>query len=113
MTREMMADCDGLVTSDSAPSNCGLRRDTLFHHFKDKNDLGYAVVEEIVQPRIKTNWFDPLADSIDPITDVKQAMKRFAKEEQANRRLVQGCPLNKLAQEMSHPWSCPPRPRCD
>jgi AcrR family transcriptional regulator len=79
----------------------GTTKGALFHHFKDKNDLGYAVVEEIVQPRIKTNWLDPLADSIDPIADVKQAMRRFAKEEQADGRLVQGCPLNNLAQEMS------------
>ncbi len=28
-------------------------------------------------------------------------MRQFAKEEQANGRLVQGCPLNNLAQEMS------------
>jgi len=73
----------------------------LFHHFKDKNDLGYAVVEEVIQPRIKSHWFDPLADSIDPIAGVKQLMRRFVKEEQADGRLVQGCPLNNLAQEMS------------
>jgi len=79
----------------------GTTKGALFHHFKDKNDLGYAVVEEVIQPRIKANWFDPLTDSIDPITDVKRAMRQFAKEEQANGRLVQGCPLNNLAQEMS------------
>jgi AcrR family transcriptional regulator len=79
----------------------GTTKGALFYHFKDKNDLGYAVVEDVVQPRIKENWFDPLADSIDPIADVKHAMRQFAKEEQANGRLVQGCPLNNLAQEMS------------
>lgn len=79
----------------------GTTKGALFHHFKNKNDLGYAVVEEVIQPRIKANWLDPLADSIDPIADVKRAMRQFAKEEQANGRLVQGCPLNNLAQEMS------------
>jgi TetR/AcrR family transcriptional regulator, transcriptional repressor for nem operon len=79
----------------------GTTKGALFHHFKDKNDLGYAVVEEVVRPRIKANWLDPLADSIDPIADVKHAMRQFAKEEQANGQLVQGCPLNNLAQEMS------------
>jgi AcrR family transcriptional regulator len=79
----------------------GTTKGALFYHFKDKNDLGYAVVEDVVQPRIKANWFVPLADSIDPIADVKHAMRQFAKEEQANGRLVQGCPLNNLAQEMS------------
>ena len=79
----------------------GTTKGALFHHFEGKNDLGYAVVEEIIQPRIKALWLDPLADSIDPITDAKQAVRQFIKQEQANGRLVQGCPLNDLAQEMS------------
>jgi TetR/AcrR family transcriptional repressor of nem operon len=79
----------------------GTTKGALFHHFRDKNDLGYAVVEEIIRPRIKARWFDPLANSSDPIAGLKRAMRQFAKEEQAKGRLVQGCPLNNLAQEMS------------
>jgi AcrR family transcriptional regulator len=79
----------------------GATKGALFHHFESKNDLGYAVVEEVIQPRIKALWLDPLAESIDPIADVKRAVRQFVKEEQANGRLVQGCPLNNLAQEMS------------
>ncbi len=79
----------------------GTTKGALFHHFKDKNDLGYAVVEEIIRPRIKANWFDPLAGSIDPIADLKRVLRQFIKEKQDNGRLVQGCPLNNLAQEMS------------
>ena len=56
---------------------------------------------EISRSRIKALWFDPLADSIDPIADVKSTVRQFVKEEQANGGLVQGCPLNNLAQELS------------
>jgi TetR/AcrR family transcriptional repressor of nem operon len=73
----------------------------LFHHFEDKSDLGYAVVEEIVFPQVKKRWLDPLSNSIDPIATLKKAMRQFAKEEDARGRLIQGCPLNNLAQEMS------------
>jgi len=79
----------------------GTTKRALFHHFKDKNDLGYAVVEEIIQPRIKASWLDSLANSIDPIADLKRVLRQFMKEKQDNGRLVQGCPLNNLAQEMS------------
>ena len=79
----------------------GTTKGALFHHFKDKNDLGYAVLEEVIRPRIKQRWFDPLADSIDPVADLKDVLRQFAKEEQGNGRLVQGCPLNNLAQEIS------------
>ena len=79
----------------------GTTKGALFHHFAGKQALGYAVVEEIVRPITKERWFDPLANSIDPITDLKLTMQRYAKENVEHHRLEQGCPLNNLAQEMS------------
>jgi len=79
----------------------GTTKGALFHHFDGKNDLGCAVVEEVIQPLIKARWLDSLASSIDPIADLKRTLRQFVKEEVANGRLVQGCPLNNLAQEMS------------
>ena len=73
----------------------------LFHHFKGKKDLGYAVVREVVHPHFKQQWSDPLANSTDPITDLKRIFRECAKREIANGGLVHGCPLNNLAQEMS------------
>jgi len=82
-------------------SEAGTTKGALFHHFEDKNHLGYAVVEEIIYRQIKECWLDPLANSIDPIIAVKKTMRQFAQEEQANHRIAHGCPLNNLAQEMS------------
>src|SRR5437016_6908087 len=79
----------------------GTTKGALFHHFEGKNDLGYAVVEEVIQPKIKACWLDPLANSIDPIADLKSTLRQFVKSEAGNQRLMQGCPLNNLAQEMS------------
>jgi len=79
----------------------GTTKGALFHHFEGKNDLGCAVVEEVIQPLIKARWLDPLASSIDPIADLKRTLRQFVKDEVENGRLVQGCPLNNLAQEMS------------
>ena len=79
----------------------GTTKGALFHHFEDKNDLGYAVVEEVVFPQMKERWLDPLTDSVDPIAALKKVMRQFAREEDAKGRLIQGCPLNNLAQEMS------------
>jgi TetR/AcrR family transcriptional regulator, transcriptional repressor for nem operon len=79
----------------------GTTKGAVFHHFKGKNDLGYAVVEEIIFSDIKERWLDPLADSVDPIAALKKTMRQFAREEDTNGRLIQGCPLNNLAQEMA------------
>ena len=73
----------------------------LFYHFKGKKDLGYAVVREVIHPHFKQQWSDPLVSSIDPITDLKGIFRQCAKRAIANGGLVNGCPLNNLAQEMS------------
>jgi TetR/AcrR family transcriptional regulator, transcriptional repressor for nem operon len=79
----------------------GATKGALFHHFRGKNDLGYSVVREVIQPHLKQQWSDPLANSSDPITDLKRIFRQCAKREIANGGLVNGCPLNNLAQEMS------------
>jgi AcrR family transcriptional regulator len=79
----------------------GTTKGALFHHFESKNELGYAVVNELIQPRMKESWFGPLAESVDPITDLKRLLRQAMKEEIAGGKYVEGCPLNNLAQEMS------------
>jgi hypothetical protein len=58
-------------------------------------------VEEVIQPEMKKRWFDSLANSTDPIADLKRAFKEYRKEEIRSGLLLNGCPLNNLAQEMS------------
>lgn len=79
----------------------GITKGALFHYFPDKNHLGYAVLEEMIVPGMAERWLAPLASSIDPVTDMKVLLKQRLKEQSEGCRLLQGCPLNNLAQEMS------------
>lgn len=79
----------------------GATKGALFHYFAGKQELGYAVVDEIIGPILKQRWLDPLADSTNPIADLKRAFRQFVKEDTESGHFVQGCPLNNLAQEMS------------
>jgi TetR/AcrR family transcriptional repressor of nem operon len=82
--------------------NAGTTKGALFHHFpKGKQELGYAVVDEIIGPILQQRWLAPLADSKDPIADLKRAFRQYVKEDIDAGHYVQGCPLNNLAQEMS------------
>jgi TetR/AcrR family transcriptional repressor of nem operon len=80
----------------------GTTKGALFHHFADgKQELGYAVVDEIIEPLLKVRWLDPLTDSTNPLSDVRRAFRQFVKEDIRTGAWLQGCPLNNLAQEMS------------
>ena len=80
----------------------GITKGALFHHFKGKNELGYAVIDEIIYGMLKEEFINPLKESSDPIQDLKQLILK--KREQAREDpsfICNGCPLNNLAQEMS------------
>jgi AcrR family transcriptional regulator len=80
----------------------GLTKGALFHHFAGKQELGYAVVDEVVWPRFKEAWIDPVEGSQDPIKEIKRLMLHMADEGPgADMSVTQGCPLNNLSQEMS------------
>ncbi|HEY3767661.1 MAG TPA: TetR/AcrR family transcriptional regulator [Candidatus Angelobacter sp.] len=79
----------------------GITKGALFHHFAGKQELGYAVLDEIIGPILQDRWLTPLANSQDPITDLKLAFRRYIKADIDTGHFNQGCPLNNLAQEMS------------
>jgi TetR/AcrR family transcriptional repressor of nem operon len=80
----------------------GITKGALFHHFKSKKELGYAVIDEIIHGMIKEEFIDTLNDSSDPIQDLKNLILTNRKQAWENpSHLCNGCPLNNLAQEMS------------
>ena len=79
----------------------GITKGALFHHFAGKQELGYAVLDEIIGPILQQRWLAPITNSADPISEMKDAFRKYVKEDIASGHFVQGCPLNNLAQEMS------------
>jgi TetR/AcrR family transcriptional repressor of nem operon len=73
----------------------------LFHHFADKQTLGYAIVDELLMPILHQRWLAPIADTDDPITALQDSFRRHIHDDTASGNWVYGCPLNNLAQEMS------------
>ncbi|MGH9480638.1 MAG: TetR/AcrR family transcriptional regulator [Terriglobales bacterium] len=80
----------------------GATKGALFHYFKTKAELGYAVVEEVIQPLGHQRWIAPLTGARDPVGAIQETFRRNLREDAANPAvLAQGCPTNNLAQEMS------------
>jgi AcrR family transcriptional regulator len=78
----------------------GLTKGALYHHFKNKNEMGYAVVDEIIKEEIFEMWVTPMSNSVNPVDDLVQHIKCMCGELD-EVFLQRGCPLNNLIQEMS------------
>lgn len=80
--------------------NTGITKGALYHHFKNKLELGYAVVDEVIYTTLKANWIEPLEKTDDPIT-ILQGILYSSGQLMTAEDIRRGCPLNNLAQEMS------------
>lgn len=76
----------------------GVTKGALYHHFENKEALGYAVVDEVISGMTQEKWVQPLLaaeDPIDVLIDIVQStsLKKYD--------LERGCSLLNLSQEMS------------
>lgn len=86
---------------DMIAAGAGVTKGALYHHFRDKSALGYAVVEEVVREPLLAAYLEPLRRSEgDPLAALQQALRRRA-DDFADTGIALGCPLNNLMQEMS------------
>lgn len=88
------------VSLDAILRDTGVTKGALYHHFPNKNALGYAVVEEVIAPMVDEFWIRPVVQSDGPV----QALRRIIQssgEAMTTEELRMGCPLNNLSQEMS------------
>ncbi len=71
-----------------------------FHHFTTKQDLGYAIVDEILKDMTLSRWIRPLAAYKNPVTGILRQLKKVI-DVTSEKEMASGCPLNNLIQEMS------------
>jgi len=83
---------------DTILTSAGVTKGALYYHFKSKEALGYAVVEEVIAPDVRGKWVRPLQRVKDPIDALIGAVQRIPVRPEDVRG---GCSLNNLAQEMS------------
>jgi TetR/AcrR family transcriptional regulator, transcriptional repressor for nem operon len=84
---------------DAILSNVGVTKGALYHHFASKNELGYAVVDEIVRPFVEENWKS--ATEAPNMIDGAIELCRRVSSERTDMALSYGCPFNNLINEMS------------
>lgn len=84
---------------ESILKDTNVTKGALYHHFRNKTELGYAVVEEILKPWVEQRW-KPVMDADNPIDAALQVLTSRM-EETTDEMISLGCPLNNLCQEMA------------
>jgi len=78
----------------------GVTKGALYHHFPNKQALGYAVLDEVIKDTVLQFWLRPLEEYTDPIDGLKRLIGE-AGNNISNEDVLLGCPLNNLCLEMS------------
>ncbi len=86
---------------DAILAETGVTKGALYHHFGNKQGLGYAVVEERVKPLVRERYIHPFMGAEDPILGLQRMGLRMEEELLKVGILQRGCPVNNLIQEMS------------
>lgn len=81
-------------------SGTGLTKGALYHHFPTKTALGSAVVDDVIRPRVRDWWLEPLASAPDPIDGLLRVVRGLERDD-APEMLVGGCPVFNLLQELA------------
>ena len=71
-----------------------------YYHFKDKEQMGLAMIKEVIAPRLNHLLIAPLKNAEDPLDKIYQTIKKNLIEDN-DFDIQYGCPINNLIQEMS------------
>lgn len=74
-----------------------------YYHFKNKDEMGVAIVEEILKPVMHQAFIAPISTSINPLDDIYKMIHDLLLENPF-LSIQHGCPVGNLTQEMT-PWN--------
>jgi TetR/AcrR family transcriptional repressor of nem operon len=74
-----------------------------YYHFKTKDEMGVAIIEEILKPTMQEQFIKPTEASQDPIEDFYNMISYLLLEDPF-LQVKYGCPVGNLTQEMT-PWN--------
>jgi len=81
-------------------AHTGVTKGALYHHFPNKTELGYAVVDEVIARHIEQSFIQPLQNIENPIDGLIELIRNSGNAFSITD-INLGCPLTSLAQEMA------------
>ncbi|WP_118976558.1 TetR/AcrR family transcriptional regulator [Taibaiella koreensis] len=74
-----------------------------YYHFKNKDEMGLAIINEVLKPVLNSSFIEPLQKEADPLKAIYDMMNGLLMKN-AFLKVEYGCPAANLTQEMT-PWN--------
>ena len=74
-----------------------------YYHFKNKDEMGIAIIDELIKPTLTDSFMEPLQKDENPLTAIYNLMHHLLMENEF-LKVEYGCPAGNFTQEMT-PWN--------
>jgi len=74
-----------------------------YYHFKNKDEMGMAIINEIMKPTLENSFVEPLQNVQNPVDAIYNLMYGLLMENEF-LKVEYGCPASNFTQEMT-PWN--------
>ncbi|HEV7350049.1 TetR/AcrR family transcriptional regulator [Telluribacter sp.] len=74
-----------------------------YYHFKTKDEMGLAIINDILKPTLTSSFIEPLQKELDPLDAIYNLMHHLLLENEL-LKVEYGCPVANFTQEMT-PWN--------
>ena len=71
-----------------------------YYHFKNKENMGVAMIEEVIYPNLNSSLIAPLKDTQNPLESIYKTIEHFLNST-TDHQVKYGCPTNNMIQEMA------------
>ncbi|AZA54913.1 TetR/AcrR family transcriptional regulator [Chryseobacterium sp. G0201] len=74
-----------------------------YYHFKTKDEMGLAIINELMKTTFKNTFIEPFQLTVDPLDSIYELMENILMKNEF-LKVEYGCPTSNLTQEMA-PWN--------
>lgn len=92
------------VTSvDEIIATTKVTKGAFYYHFKSKDEMGLAIINEILKPSLTRSFIEPLEKEADPLHAIYKLLYHLLMRDEF-LKVEYGCPASNFTQEMA-PWN--------
>lgn len=88
---------------DEIIASTQVTKGAFYYHFKTKDEMGLAIINELMIPSFKNTFIEPFQSVVNPLDAIYNLMYSLLIENE-NLKVEYGCPASNFTQEMA-PWN--------